>query len=453
MKRTHVVRVLAAAGTVVFLLATAACGGGSPASPAASPAAGPTAQVVADAKAKQDARIAFLEERAARDPLDTFSLNSLAMEHMQRARETGDVSELTRAEDALDRSLKITLNGNYDAIALLGSVSATKHDFSRALSLAQVAISLKPNEAFGYGVLGDASMGLGRYDDAAAAYEKAFELSPDLSAFGRQALLFQTRGLVEDAEKSWAAAISQAEGDGVPEHAGWAHAQLANLYFMEGRIDDADAQYQASLAAFPGYVHALAGIGRVAAARGDTTTAINYYTRAVNAVPLPEYVIALGDVYTASGDAHDAESEYALVGAIEQLYAANGVNLDLQIGMFNADHNRAIGETLARARGAYAQQPSLQATDVLAWVQYKAGDYADARQAIERALSTGTRDPLVLYHAGMIDRANGDLTNARTYLERVEAQNPAFSVLQATVARSTLDELEAQAQASGVASR
>jgi tetratricopeptide (TPR) repeat protein len=187
----------------------------------------------------------------------------------------------------------------------------------------------------------------------------------------------------------------------------------------------------------------------VAAAQGDLTGAVDDYTSAIEVVPLPEYVIALGDVYAAAGDSRNADAQYALVGAIEQLYAANGVNLDLQIGMFNADHDRDVVMTVARAKAAYAEQPSIQAADVLAWVQYKAGETDDAKLAIEQALRTGTRDPLVLFHAGMIYRRAGNAAKAKSYLVAVEGQNPQFSILQAPVAREALRGLTAEARALG----
>ena len=263
-------------------------------------------------------------------------------------------------------------------------------------------------------------------------------VDPGLDRFGRRALLFQVRGDTGEAEKSWKDALKRAQGDGVAEHAAWANSQLANLYFALGRVDDADAHYQTSLAIFPGYVHALAGIARVAAARSDYATAIDYYTRAINTIPLPEYVSALGDVYAASGDAKQAQAQYDLIAAIEQLYNANGVNLDLQIGLFNADHNRNVAATVERAKNAFAQQPSIQAADTLAWVQLKAGNATEARTAIEQALRTGTREPLILFHAGMIYKAVGDNAQAKTYLEMVEKLAPRFSVLYADIAKQAL---------------
>lgn len=432
-------RIAAVATTAALILATTACGGGSSkgtASPAAS-LPGPAATATA-VRVQRELNLRFNETRTASDSLDVLSLNSIAQEHIQRARETGDVAELTLATEALDRSIVIRPNDNYEGLALLANVTVTKHDFARGLELAQQAIPKKPKQAYAYGVLGDAYMGLGRYDEADAAFEKMVTIEPDLPAFGRRAFLFQLRGRATEAEKSWKDALKRAEDDGVAEHAAWANAQLANLYFTLGRVDDADAHYKTSLQIFPGYVHALAGIARVAAAKTDYATAIDYYTRAINTIPLPEYVTALGDVYAASGDTKQAQAQYDLIAAIEQLYNANGVNLDLQIGLFNADHDRNVAATVDRAKNAFAQQPSIQAADTLAWVQLKAGNTADARTAIEQALRIGTRDPLILFHAGMIYKAVGDTGRAKTYLQMVETTAPRFSVLYADTAKQAL---------------
>ncbi|MDP9236202.1 MAG: tetratricopeptide repeat protein [Chloroflexota bacterium] len=424
MEGGHAVLVFA----LLCALPLAACGGGaSSRTPSSAPSA--TAEATPDASSKADQQIAFLQARVARDPLDYPDLNALAIAYLQRARETGDVSELTRADNALARSLAIRPDDNYDALALSASLDITRHDFARGVDLARKAIVLKAKEAYGYGALGDGLMGIGEYDQAADAYALDLQLDPGLSSYGRQALVDMNTGKRDDAERMWNMTVDAAAGDGVPEHAGWAHSQLANFYFITGDLARARAQYQQSLDVFPNYVHALAGLGRVAAAGGDYKTAAGFYTEAIDRVPLPEYVSALGDVYAASGGEKKASDQFALIAAIEQLYNANGVNLDIQVGLFNADHDRNLADTVVRAKAAYAQQPSIQAADMLAWVQYKAGDIGAARDAIGLALRTNTFDPLVLFHAGMIANDAGDAAAAKSYLSRVAAQAPYFSVL------------------------
>lgn len=422
------------------------CGGGP--SKSGAPSASDSSARVAATRAESDARLEFLQDRAKGDPLDVFSLNLIAVERTQRFRESGDVSELSRAADALRRSLEVRMNDNYEGLALSAGLDVTRHDYAAALDHAKLAIAQKPSQAYAYGALGDAMMGLGRYEDAAAAYEQMVTIEPDLPAFSRQALLFTLTGHPKDAESLWSGALDRAANDDVPEHAAWVHAQIANFDFLLGDIDGAETHYEASLAVFPQYVHALAGLGRVAAANGDYSKAMDYYNRAINVVPIPEYVIALGDVYAALGDAKQASAQYDLVGAIDQLYTANGVNLDLQIALFNADHGRDIAVTVARAKSAYAQQPSVQAADVLAWTLFKAGEVEDARSNVEQALRTNTIDPLILFHAGMIYKASGDNARASTLLARVEQQAPHFSVLYSETARQALEDTASRVQRS-----
>src|SRR3989442_7643416 len=90
---------LLAIASSIIVIAISGCGGRSSDATPSAAAVDQGASAVADARAKQDAQIKFLEDRAAGDPLDIFSLNGLAVDHLQRARETGDVAELSRAED------------------------------------------------------------------------------------------------------------------------------------------------------------------------------------------------------------------------------------------------------------------------------------------------------------------------------------------------------------------
>jgi tetratricopeptide (TPR) repeat protein len=397
------------------------------------------------ARSTYETRVAFLEGRAQADPLDVFALNELAAEHMQRARETGDVSALTRADQALTQSLDRQPDDNYEALALSASLAVTQHDFARGLALAEQAIALKPRAAYAYGALGDAHMGLGRYEDAAASYATMHELEPWLSSHSRLALLAQTEGRHEDAHAHWREALAIAQQSETPEHQAWVRAQIANLSFQQGDLDGAAAEYAASLDALPGYVHALAGLGRVSAARGDLEGAIAHYSAALEVVPLPEYTIALGDSYEASGDEQAARDQYEVVTAIEQLYAANGVNLDLQVALFNADHERDLESTVAKARALYAEQPNIAAADALAWSLYQHGDIAGARDAMAAALRTGVREPSILFHAGMIYHAAGDADLAAEYLQAVQDANPQFSVRHAETARRALEEVRLEA--------
>ena len=84
--------------------------------------------------------------------------------------------------------------------------------------------------------------------------------------------------------------------------------------------------------------------------------------------------------------------------------------------------------------------------DALAWVLYQSKQYADARQASDKALELNTPEPAFHYHAGMIALALGDRDGSRKHLERALALNPNFDPKQAALARSALAQAAKEAK-------
>jgi tetratricopeptide (TPR) repeat protein len=102
------------------------------------------------------------------------------------------------------------------------------------------------------------------------------------------------------------------------------------------------------------------------------------------------------------------------------------------------DHDKNLDEALALARQERERRRDIYTCDTLAWALYKKGLYAEAKAASDEALRLGTRDPRLLYHAGMIAHALGDRGGGAKHLRQALAINPSFDVLQADAARRTL---------------
>ena len=281
------------------------------------------------------------------------------------------------------------------------------------------------------------------YDQAIETIQTMVDMRPDLSSYSRVAYARELMGDLDGAIEAMKQAV-QAGGPAL-ENVEWTRVQLGNLYVAKGDLDAAEQLYRVSLSRNPEYVFAMAGLAHVQAARGMPDQAADLYKQAIARVPLPEFVIALGELYQAQGKQAEADQQYQLVRAMQQLFRSAGVDTDLELALFEADHGRDPAATVALARTAYERRPGIKGADALAWSLYRAGDYAEARRYSDLALQLGTRDATMLYRAGMIAKAQGDLATARDRLTAALTLNPSFSPLYAPEARTVLDALNVTA--------
>ncbi len=396
--------------------------------------------------AKTDQLIQDLQTHLRSVPNDWQAFSQLGLAYLQKVREVGDPTYYQKAEGVLKQALDRQPD-DYVAISAMGALQLARHQFADAQQWGERARQINPDRTYAYGVIADAQIERGQYDNAVTTLQTMVDLRPDLSSYSRISYIRELYGDIDGAIEMMQAAV---DGGGPnPENSAWTRTQLGNLYFNRGDLQQAEFEYQFTLQSLPNYVYALAGLGHVRFAQGRPDEAIKLLTQASQTMPLPEFVIALGDVYAATGGPMQAQQQYDLVGAIQQLYEANGVDLDAEIALFNADHHRDPIKTAQQARAAYEKRPSVYAADVLAWASYQAGDYQTAKSYSDQALRLGSKDALKFFHAGMIARALGDATQAQRDLEQALKINPNFSILYTPVARSVLNDLTTVTQRTG----
>ena len=386
-----------------------------------------TDQLISDTQAKVD---------AAPDDADAHAL--LGAAYLQLARETGDPANYGRAEAALDRALALDPD-NLQALIGQGSLALSRHEFDAALRLGERTLAINDTIPRVYGLIGDAEVELGRYDDAVRTIQTMVDLRPDLASYSRVAYLRELHGDLPGAIDAMQQAV--AAGGGNVENTEYVRVQLGNLHFAIGDLAAAERAYAESLAHLADYPYALAGMARVRAAQGDVTDAIKLFQRASARIPVPEFIIGLGETLEAAGRADEAADQYALVGAIGQLLEANGVRQDLEIAAFLAEHGEDPDAAVTRARSAFAVRPTVFAADALAWALHVAGKGPEAAEFADQAVRLETGSSLLLYHAGVIAAANGEVEIARQRLEAALELNPAFAPLHAERAEVALTDL------------
>jgi tetratricopeptide (TPR) repeat protein len=380
------------------------------------------------------AEIDRLVAAVAADPADAESQRDLGFALLQRVRETADPSLYAPAAAAFEAARKLAPD---DARVLvgIGGLELGKHEFADALASGRMAAELSPTLASARAVIVDSLVELGRYDEADNEAGEMLALSADLSTLARVSYLAELRGKLDVALSAMRLA---AQSPGLaPENTAYVDALLGNLLVYTGDVTGAAAAYESALGLVPAHAPSLAGQGRLAVAAGKLDDAIRLFGRASEIVPLPEYVIALGDAQMAAGLAEDARRSFALARAEIQLFEASGVVVDLDLALFEADHGDPA-RALVLARKAYDAAPTVRAADAVAWALHRLERDAQAVPFVEEALRLGSRDPLLRYHAGAIEVALGDATAARSDLEMALATDPGFSAAGAAEARRLL---------------
>jgi tetratricopeptide (TPR) repeat protein len=394
--------------------------------------ADPAAIAVAPGSAER--AIEQLQQRLRDVPGDWNAANDLGLAYVQEARITADPSYYPKAEAILRSSLGTHPQDNPGAYVGLAALAAARHDFSGALVYGERAKRLDPYDGAVYGVIGDAFVELGRYDSAAGAMQRMVDTTPGLSSYARISYLRELHGDVHGAVIAMQAARDVA---GTPEDTSWAAYQLGELAWNAGDVREAASHYREATQLDPTWVPPAAGLAKVAWARGDTEAAIARYRDVVARVPQPEYVIALGDLLRAAGDRAGAREEYGLARAEAALFRANGVDVDLEIALFDADHGHPR-PGLRAARDEWARRHSIHVADAYAWALHAAGRDRAALGYERRALALGTRNASFRYHLGMIELALGRREAGVADLRAALRINPHFSILGSSVARSAL---------------
>ena len=175
----------------------------------------PTATPPPVAGAATRAEVAKLQAAVDADPSDPDAQRALAEGLLQLIRETLDPSLYEPAEHALREADRLQPD-DARTLAALGTLQLGRHQFADALATGKRATGLSPGLAAAHGVVVDALVELGRYEEADAAAAAMFAAGDDLGALARLSYLRELRGDLESARKLMERA---ADTPGVaPEH-------------------------------------------------------------------------------------------------------------------------------------------------------------------------------------------------------------------------------------------
>jgi len=172
-----------------------------------------------------------------------------------------------------------------DALIGLAWATGAAHRFEDSIAWARKALAIDADLPAAYGILGDADVELGRYEDAEKNYQRMLDLRPDMGSYSRAAQLLYLQGNAMRAMSLMRQAIRA--GGSNPEHTAWCVAALARMLCREGVAPSALQLVETSLRQAPDNVLLLAAAGHARMACGDDAGAIAAYERAIARLGAP----------------------------------------------------------------------------------------------------------------------------------------------------------------------
>jgi tetratricopeptide (TPR) repeat protein len=371
----------------------------------------------------------FLEERVRKDPDDIVAQNRLADVYLHRLRETGGYQWLQRARAAAQRSLAaVPAEQNAEGLVGMIRVEHESHHFVTARDLACELTKIEPNKHRSFALLGDALLEAGDLEKAGEAYAQMQRRGgTPVETETRLARLDLARGALDSARVRFGKALDSAReaAPPQPQMVAWCLLQLGQLGFRTGDWARAEKHYQSVLALLPDDARTLEHLAELRAAEEKYEEAISLYGKVIARVPRPEYWHALGDVYVAMGKPAEAAPwhERAREAYLKNASEGNDHYFHHLAGYYS-DAEENPTEAVKWARKDMTLRQSAGAHDALAWALYRAGEYAAAAEAATAALSSGTKDAHILFHAGMIFLAAGDIGRGKEMLAEAARVNP-----------------------------
>ncbi len=322
---------------------------------------------------------------------------------------------LPKAQEEIDKILAQD-EDNFEALTLQASLYNTLHQFEKAKDIAEDLIVRSPETAFVYGILVDALVELGEYEEAVRRCDQMLGLRPGLASYSRAAYLRELHGDTEGAFEAMKMAAEAGVSGEVDRS--WALYHLGQLYLSMDNLAAADAIFEGILEEMPYYAFAIGGKAQVFMQQGEIELAIASFEAAYALVPADGFLEGIVEAYKMLGQ---SETALQYEEKLRQSYldaAAMGENVRMEYADFLADMGWELEKALELAKLEHERRPDhLHALETYAWALHKNGRSLEATPFIEKAMRLNTGDAMVFFRAGNIYEAGGMEKEAKQYFQ------------------------------------
>jgi tetratricopeptide (TPR) repeat protein len=351
---------------------------------------------------KTKEKTAELKAKLTAKPEDVKTRLQLATIFITEQRITGEHHYYYPAIEKILNGILSIDPKSFEANVYKASLRMSQHQFADAKKIAEEAKAINPDNAYVYGILVDANVELGNYEEAVAMSDKMQALKPSLESYSRASYLREIYGDYDGAISAMKLAVQAGLPGSEPQS--WSLNVLGDLYYNTGKLDEAERTFQENLFIRPSYAPGMAGLAKVLTKKKDYTRALALLDSAIAIMPQSSFEEQKADVYAAMGDTKKAMDKYAEVQKILITDANSNhhsVSLELaksfiKTNQWDSAKKYAVMEYTIRPK-------NIDVNNELAWIAYSQNDFVKAKEYLITALSTGSKNPELLQRAVVIN--------------------------------------------------
>ena len=366
--------------------------------------------------------ICQLEEKISAGQRDAGTTTRWLYRMFHRASLTGSFAEFEVTEAAINDAVG-RIGPWPDLYLLRANLDFKFHRLAKAKADLAMAPCLA-DSIQGQQLKADINFQEGRYLDAKNGYERAIEENRAWDNLVRLAYFKAKMGEEGDAEQLYAEAEEEITAKEMRSYA-WVELQRGLLDLSHGRFAETEVHYHRAAEAYSGYWLIDEHMAELLGAQGKFDQAVMLYEAVEGRLPKPELQQAIGELYTLMDKPGQAQPwlDKALAAYGESVQGGD-VHYYHHLSDFYADVRENGTEAVKWARKDLELRQNFAAEDALAWALYRSGDFTEALDLVEKALSSGVRDARLLYHAAMIHLAAGRSEASKQLLEEAVQINP-----------------------------
>jgi tetratricopeptide (TPR) repeat protein len=369
--------------------------------------------------------IDFWQQKLNTDSLSSLYLGKVARLWESRFRKSGNIEELRKAQYLLKQANQISQGKEVGILHSLALNAITCHEFREAEQYLIQAFKLGQEKAITSILYSDVQLELGNPKSARDLLNR-WRFKNDFDFLIRDAKLLDHEGKLDEAIAVMEKAHKIIQEYQQPDYHTWILTSLADMYGHAGRVEESYQMYLKALEIDPELDYALKGIAWIAYSHDHNPSEAKRILKFISQRnSSPDFLLKLAEIAEYEGNEKEKQAylrdfkqivERAEYGDMYNKYL---VELHLEEWK-NYDKAKQIAEKEVQNR------PTAQSYDLLAWVYFKEGQLKKAYQIAKDNVENQSFEPDILYHLGMIFKANGQIQRGNQLLR--EAKEASFEL-------------------------